>query len=197
MIMDKQIDIIDESLRLFYLESAKEAASEEGPSPLESVLHANVSTEMTAANRERMFIRLSDALLNPTFGQVISESMTAMKISVEHLSEQSMLTLESIEEITEDKIHANKIPVMILKELLKLLQISFQKAEKSIRKSFEILQSGNLDRGGASAFSLARRKSVFISKSSYSDGNQKADAKELYENDEALTNYLKRLEQLM
>jgi hypothetical protein len=195
--MNNRIDITDEALRIFYLESAKEADDHIAGREISQILELQPDEALSQDSEKNLMERLRDVLLNMSLGQLIQDRMQHAAISEDSLAETSHLPVDMIREIVEDKIYANNIPVMILKDLLKGLKISFEKAERAIHKTFDILQQQNLEKSNFSAFNPSFRKSVYISKDMISDLAPKTDGKELFENKLAMEKYLSRLNELL
>ena len=195
--MNNSIDITDEALRIYYLESAKEADDHIAEREISYVLTLSPDNKIDQERETQLMKKLRSVLLNMSLGQLIQERMVQASISEDSLAETSSLPIEMIREIVEDKIYSNNIPVVILKDLLKGLKISFEKAERAIHKTFEILQHQNLGKSNFSAFNPSFRKSVYISKDMISDIVPKTDGKELFENKLAMEKYLTRLNELL
>lgn len=195
--MNNRIDITDEALRIFYLESAKEADDHIAEREISYVLSLQPDNAVDKEREKNLIEKLQGVLLNLSLGQLIHDGMNHAGISENSLAESSHLPVEMIKEIVEDRIYANNIPVVILKDLLKGLKISFEKAERAIHKTFEILQHQNLEKSNFSAFNPSFRKSVYISKDMISDIVPKTDGKELFENKLAMEKYLTRLNELL
>ncbi|GAB2972367.1 hypothetical protein [Mucilaginibacter agri] len=195
--MNNRIDITDEALRIYYLESAKEASDPIAEREISHILLLQPSETLSLDHEKSLMERLRGVLVNMSLGQLIQDKMQQAAISEESLAETSNLPVDMVKEITEDKIYANNIPVVILKDLLKVLKISFEKAERAIHKTYDILQQQNLEKSNFSAFNPSFRKSVYISKDMISDIAPKTDGKELFENKLAMEKYLNRLRQLL
>jgi len=195
--MNNRIDITDEALRIFYLESAKEANDKIAEREISHILQLELSEQPNPVHEKNLMEKLLGVLVNMSLGQLIQKRMEESAVSEESLAEISHLSVDMIKEIAEDKIYANNIPVVILKDLLKGLKISFEKAERAIHKTFDILQQQNLEKSNFSAFNPSFRKSVYISKDIISDIAPKTDGKELFENKLAMEKYLNRLSELL
>jgi hypothetical protein len=195
--MNNRIDITDEALRIFYLESAKEANDHIAEREMNQILKLQPGEALNQNHEKNLMERLRGVLLNMSLGQLIEDRMADAAISEDSLAETSHLSVDVIREIIEDKIYANNIPVVILKDLLKGLKITFEKAERAIHKTFDILQQQNLEKSNFSAFNPSFRKSVYISKDMISNIAPKTDGKELFENKLAMEKYLNRLNELL
>jgi hypothetical protein len=140
---------------------------------------------------------LADSLSKDTLGGLVQKSLLTSKVSEIELQTISGLTSSLLEDIKSDMVFTNSVPVKSLVKLLKLLNISLEKAQSAIDATFERLSAESkmfltvpvkaqpsFRRGtsnAASGFDLARLKS---------------DESYLYQNKEALDKYTKRLGEL-
>ena len=191
----KNIDSIDEALRIIYLESAKEDLDSE--KEMEFILSETVEA-MDKTMYNQMIDRLTFLISEPSLGALLWQSMEAHTIDDEALSSHSNLPLTVINDLKSDKIYSNNIPITFLKRLLEKLNIPFKTAESAIRKTFEILQNqASFSSSGNWGFSPAFRKGIHTSREALVKSNARNSGRELYENKEALDKYLDRLSELM
>lgn len=192
--MEKNTDILDEALKVVYLESITDAAAESELSRITSMAPA---VEMAAAQKEKLFERLSVIESVSTLGEVISNKLRELHLEPEQLSQSTSLPLPVVHNLLKDKIYTNNVPIMFFRNLLKQLNISFQQAEKSIQKTFELLQEKTAKASTGHRLNPAFRKGPHILGMTNTDVHAKGDGRELYENKEALNKYLTRLYQLL
>ncbi|MBC8052159.1 MAG: hypothetical protein H7Y13_03775 [Sphingobacteriaceae bacterium] len=191
------IDIIDEALRIVYLENAKILENVNQEKELELILHQSDSYEMSFEMSSLLLQKLEDVAFSMSFGEVLKQKLKDMSMAEVALSQQTKLPLPVIASLLSDSIYTNNVPIVILKNLLNVLKINFEAAEKSIRKTFEILQSRDVDTALISGLNPIYRKGLFISKETLSSVSNRNEGKELYENKESMEKYLNRLEELL
>ncbi len=190
------IDTLEEALRIIWLESSKEADISRSELEIQNILNADYAVEMSASKQSAMMEKLNITLATPSFGHVLNIAMSQKGITAETLAAKTKLPLEIIEDLKIDNIYTNNVPVMLFKNMLKQLDISFKSIEQSIWKTFSTLKSREF--ANRSFISQpAFRRSQNSSRDSFMKLNSKTDGKELYENEEALKNYLTKLENLM
>lgn len=188
-----KIDPIEEALKLSYLN----ANSIDSSSELNRIVESKYSAEISADQAKRMVNALYEKLAVDSLGILISKSIEARKINVAEISTESSLPVTTIEQLQSDLILANSIPIVSFKNLLKRLQIPFDKAQDAIVKTFHILKS-DLTFSSASVNSMrlsyrrrnTKSSTVFISKAN------KSENQFLFQNEEALNKYLNRLSEL-
>jgi hypothetical protein len=192
----QKVDPIDEALRLWMLSERPEG--EEMVNASEQLKHltsANYKSELSDDRYKKMIDKLYRNLAIDSLGIVLEAAISKSNIKVNELAVKTSLPEESIEQLKADSVFANSIPVISLRDLLKELQIPFAKAEEAIIKSFHILKS-NITFHGLLMNNVRlayRRKNSKVSSNTKSG---KSDSQYLFENEEALTKYLKRLNEL-
>ncbi|MEO7048688.1 MAG: hypothetical protein ABI091_25530 [Ferruginibacter sp.] len=191
-----QIDMLDETLKIYFLESAKTD---------ETTLHQELSVilsndklvEMPDAMRLKLINRLKDALQQVSFGQLIKEALQSNKIESDNLAELTGLPVPVLKELQADTVFTNNVPIVFLKKLLNSLNISYQAAEQAIRNTFELLQQHVPSSASYNGVTPAFKKGNFSSRESFIKNIPKTSGKELFQNEEALNRYLNRLNELM
>ncbi len=192
------VNTLDEALRVIWLESSKEANIESSEKEINTVLNANYSIKMDTEKESLMMEKLNPALANLSFGNILTTKMSEGSIVDEILASKTNLPVEVIEDLKADSIYTNNIPVVLLKDLLLFLNISFKSAEQSILKTFDMLQSQiEFKSNESSVFKPAYRKGYHASKEATIWNAPKSDGKELFENKESLDKYLQRLNELI
>lgn len=192
-----KIDPIDEALKLVTLHT--EVQSDKGSEGLTllNIISAEYKSQPSDEDAERMINKLYERLSVDSLGVLINNALSKTNMQLENLSSESSLPVPTIEQLQTDRILANSIPVIPFRNLLKKLQIPFDRAEQAIYKTFQILKdeiafsSATL---GVSKLSY-RRRSVSVppslnTKTSHSENQY------LFQNEEALRKYLKRLNEL-
>lgn len=190
----KKADILDEVLKMLYFQSVTDASAER---ELSRITNEFPTVEMSPVQKAKLFERL--AAIDPanTLGEIISNRLKELHLEPEQLSRNTSLPLNVIHELMEDKIYTNNVPIMFFRNLLKRLAISFEEAEKSIRKTFALLQENISIPTSTNGVNPAFRKGPHILGVTNMDAHSKGDSRELYENKEALDKYLTRLNELL
>jgi hypothetical protein len=183
-----QIDRIEEALRSLFL-----SGETNDPIHLESVLSNTDSIDMSLEKKKNLLDRLGEVLHNASLGQVISKA--AKDIQHETLSHQTGLLVSMIEDLKNDAIYPNNIPIILFRRLLGFLNIPYLVADRAIRKTFYVLQSQSTTPFTSKISPSFKR--VNSARSVDTRSMSKADGRELFQNEEALNRYLHRLSELM
>jgi len=189
-----KIDAFDEALKMIYLEGAKE--NDNAVSEMKYIMSLPVSKQMTIGKKFELIAKLNAVMDSLSLGQVIQVAMKKRNLSEEQLVSSASLPSFVITGLKEDKIYTNSVPIMFFKKLLKFLDIDVAAASQAIRKTLEILQSQKVTEQSFSGFRPAFRRGIHSS-DAIAKNIVESDGKELFENKEAMENYIKRLEELM
>ncbi len=189
------IEILDEALRVLNLEMAADDANADRE--LSLILSNEASVDMPSNQKEKLFMALSMVVMAPSLGQVVQERIKQMDITTAQLSEGVKLPVQVIDGLISDDLYTNNIPIVLFKNLLNYLNIKFSTAEKSIRKTFELLQSKVFNHDANVALVPSFRSSLYTAKSIAIPSQRTTDGKELFENKEAMEKYLNRLSELL
>lgn len=193
---NNHIDMLDETLKIFFLESAK--TDETGLyQELSVILSNNQPVEMPDAMRLKLISRLKDVLQQVSFGQLITEAIQKNNIEAENLAQLTGLPVPVLKELQADTVFTNNVPIVFLKKLLHSLNISYQVAEQAIRNTFELLQHRIPSSSSFNGVTPAFKKGNPSSRESFIKNLPKTSGKELFQNEEALNRYLNRLNDLM
>jgi hypothetical protein len=152
---------------------------------------------MKQAKQKLLIDKLFTTVNSVSLGSLLLETVTEKSVSDEILSQQSKIPLKIIADLKADSIFPNNIPILLLKNLLKFLDISFQSAEQAIWKTFELMKKREFVTSYFGSGQPAFRRRQNNSRDSLIKVNSKTDGKELFENEEALKKYLSRLDYLM
>jgi hypothetical protein len=198
MSKEDKIDALDEALRLIYLESAKDMNTLNTNKEIQRILSHSGSSVMSSSKEALLLQKLQSLTTSLSFGQLFIQAIQKAGTNEQTIATEIGLPLKIIQELKSDSVYTNNVPIVLFKNLLSLLNISFKAAEQSVRKTFEILQSNSsLKQEALSVFSPAFRKGNYKSGESLSRSMLKTDGKELFENKESLDKYLFRLNELM
>lgn len=189
-----KIDKVDEALRILWLDAGTNASESDACNQLAGILQEPVHAEMPKEDQAKLMDDLFVTMSTISLGELIVEKMQSMAIPIKILAEQVKLSEERIDQLKKDEIYPNSVPVVLLKDFLEKLSIGFHLAEKGILKTFEVVRQ----RLRVPAVAC---KPVFRRSSSREDsdmgGALRKTKTDLYENKEALFNYLNKLEELM
>jgi hypothetical protein len=192
-----RIDTLDEALRVIFLESAKETDAINPEQEMNQIL-SSVDFVMSEAKKTLMLEKLNAVCTSLSFGQLLQKAIIDLSTTEALIAEKSNLPVEIIENLKNDNIYTNNVPIKLFKNLVSFLNISFKLVEESVRKTFEILQSPAVAKSDSfSGFSPAFRKGYYASRESLTKNTPATDGKELFENKESLEKYLSRLNELM
>jgi hypothetical protein len=190
---------LDEMLRLFVLENAKEVDDDAAAAGLKHILNQGTLTDMSAERHHRMVSALAAMAADLSFGHLLRAEMGRAKETPASLAGKTRLPEAVITQLMNDSIYTNNVPIMMLKDLLQSLHISFHTAEQAIRSTFLRLKSrvdDELFSGSGAASVPAYRRGNFLSKASTA-GNTQGNGKDLFENELVMEKYLKRLKELI
>lgn len=195
-----KIDPVDEVLRLIYLESSSLSDNTFSSSQLQHILQIDYNVQIGNREKEAMLGKLFSYAASASLGNLLNEAMEQRNISVQSLSQDLKINSYVIEDLKADKIFTNNVPVVFVKNILQALDVSFKRAETAILKTFELLKSqAVIEELNFRSMQPAFRKGFYTSRenSAWSNNNNIAESRDLFENEEALTKYLLRLDELM
>ena len=193
---NNHIDILDETLKILFLESGK-AEDVQAQKEMAMILSNENPIEMPDSMHHKLMNQLNSVLVQLSLGQLIKDAIQKNNIDKSLLGEQIGLPLPVLKELEEDTVFTNNVPILLLRKLLAGLNISFKTAEQAIRRTFDLLQSRTTSAASFSGITPAFKKGGFSSRESYIRNMPKNSGKELFQNEEALNRYLNRLHELM
>jgi|GEM_PF-2913657 len=193
MSVDNKLNPLDEALRILWIESIPNSNEETSSRELRLILSDNDGPDMDAQKQLELINRLFETVKSVSLGELIDNALATKNISSVELADESGLDVSSVEELKEDSIYPNNIPVILLQKLLEKLNISFDTVEKAIWKTYEMLRKKYfIEPGPGYVFARKGRNEI-------REGliNKKTTGRELYENKDALEKYLSKLKDLM
>ena len=191
------INALDEALRLHWLENSQQGDPVFSEKELKMILTAPDTFDMKEDRKIALIDKLYENVKTQSLGELVTDRISAKNLRIERLAADTKLPVEMLKEVQTDKVFPNNIPVMLLKGLLRKLEISIAPAKTAIVKTFESLKrSEMMDIATQSAQVSFRRKNQ-DSRNFYVKKGSKSDGRELYENKDALDKYISRLEELM
>jgi len=189
------IDPIDEALRFVYLNAEQNTI--DTSVELNRITEAKYPVVISAEKAKEMIKSLYENLAVDSLGVLITNALEKTNIKVEEAARESRLPITTLEQLQADVILANSIPVISLKTLLKALKIPFNKAEEAIMKTFHILKNEMVfSPATINSMQLTYRRRNAKGASSFNTKANKSEKQYLFQNEEALTKYLKRLDEL-
>lgn len=195
----QKTDKLDELLRLLALEHAKEADDDTAAAAIASILSQSSIVAMSSHSIEKMTTGLAKVTANLSFGRLLQAEMEYAQETPATLAINTKLPEVVIEQLLNDGTYTNNVPIIMLKDLLKTLNISFDTAEQAIRNTFLRLKA-RANEELSSAFTgvavPAYRKENFLTKGTLT-GNSQSNGKGLFENEQVMEKYLKRLKELI
>jgi hypothetical protein len=194
----KKINVLDESLRLAWLESSQESESLSSDLDFNIILENNYHSSMTLEKKRLLQDVLFSKLNSLSLGQLITNSIQQTSLSIKEVASQTNIPISVIEELKADYIFPNNVPIMLFYNLLKLLSIPFKLVDQAAWKTVDIIKSRTL-LSGTNFLNTepAFRRKQNISQESLIKINKRSDGRELFENEDSLKKYLNKLGCLM
>lgn len=187
--MKETDDILDTTLKAFDFEFT----NSEFDSLFEIVMTCNYEYNFPKEQELKLFARLKSVDKEYTLGTILQNVMMQHLVTPSVLSEKTKISENMLSKLLTDSIIISNVPVVVLKRLLAYFKISFQEAKEAILRTNELLQKH-----------FSTQDSFLISHPSFRKNNgdtEKLNAyqkgNEFFENDEAISMYLERLEELM
>lgn len=194
----KKINVLDESLRLAWLESSQDSESLSSDLDFNIILENNYHSSMTLEKKRLLLDVLFSKLNSLSLGQLITNSIQQTSLSDKEVASQTNLPISVLEELKADYIFPNNVPIMLFYNLLKLLSIPFKLVDQAAWKTVDIIKSRTFLTGtNFLNTEPAFRRNQNISQESLIKFNKRSDGRELFENEDSLKKYLNKLECLM
>ncbi|HZE83890.1 MAG TPA: hypothetical protein VE035_06245 [Puia sp.] len=198
MANSNKINALAEALRIMLLEEAREADLDLSAKKMQIILSLpDDALDMSKDKRRQMIDRLFEIASDPSLGELIRETMKRAKLTEANLAIATRIPGTVIRKLKSDSIVPNNVPLLLLRNLLNQLQLSFKVAEKAMLKTFTMIQKTEWDQLKASPVRVWARRpgedkgKVLVNKAADTAG------RELYENKESLIKYLSQLKELM
>lgn len=163
----------------------------------EIVFTKKYSAELTKEKANALLSSLAQSLSKDTLGSLVEKALAQTTKPVVELQSLTGLSPSLLEDIKTDMVFTNSVPIKSLVKLLKLLNISLDKAQAAINVTFDKLSAESkmflsIPTNAQPAF----RKNVSHSDSAFDFKRVKSDESYLYQNKEALEKYTKRFTEL-
>lgn len=191
----KRKDIIDEALKIKYLERADMFSDEDVDKEIARIEALPIKANLTSAKESLLISKLSELMAVESLGQTILHKLTELKLTIEVLSKTTQVPVDVVQALIKDDIYINNVPIQLFKRLAEELKLSFLTIEHSVKKTLQLLAEKNQasDLTPQPAF----RKGFSHSRNSSGQSSKKTDGRELYENEESMEKYIARLKELM
>jgi hypothetical protein len=146
---------------------------------------------------ESMLSELATSLSKDSLGVLVQRGLAASASSVTDIQSVTGLTPSLLEDIKADMVFTNSIPIRSLVKLLKLLNISLDKAQAAIQTTFEKLSAeSKMFLSIPAKVQPAFRKGMTHGDASFDFKRLRSDESYLYQNKEALDKYTNRLSEI-
>jgi hypothetical protein len=193
---NKTIHTLQEALRIFWLENTGKADPKLSERDLELILAAdNATFDMSEEKKQQLINRLYDTVTGPSLGTLLTSELKEKNISKEEIALQTDIPVAVLADLKEDKLYPNSIPMLAMKDLLKVLDIPFQKAKSAILKTYELIKLNVSTAGKQFEGQVSFRKSNDEHTSNIKASRQHGAG--LFENRNSLEKYLLMLEEEM
>lgn len=191
-------DAIDEALKIVFLNSDKDNNSVIEPATqLKYIIEADYPNQMNEELSKKMSDRLYNKLAVDSLGILVDRALKSKNMDVSKLSEDVNLPIATIEQLQEDTILANSIPVISFKNLMRILEIPIDKVTHAVIKTFHVLRNEvAFSPASISSLKCSYRRRNARATSSLNTKAGRSEKQYLFQNEEALNKYLKRLEEL-
>lgn len=193
-----KVDAIDEALKFAYLSADAEQNIIVNPSQqLNYILNTDYPVQLSDELSSKMIGKLYEKLAGDSLGILLINALKDNNIKSDDLAAEVSLPATTIEQLKEDSILANSIPVISFRNLLKKLQIPFDKVEQAINKTFHMLKNeAGFSPSVIGSLQLSYRRRNAGTASAFNTKTNKSERQYLFQNEEALNKYLKRLGEL-
>lgn len=193
-----KVDAIDEALKFAYLSADTEQNNIVNSSEqLNYIIDTDYQVELSDELALKMIGKLYEKLAVDSLGILLTNALKDSNMKTKDLATEVSLPVATIEQLKEDIILANSIPVISFKNLLKKLQIPFDKAEQAINKTFHMLKNeASFSPSVIGSLQLSYRRRNTSTASAFNTKASKSERQYLFQNEEALNKYLKRLGEL-
>lgn len=198
MKQDKNIKPFDNLLMAYITkESQKSVVSISADKEAEIVFGKQFSDALPKEKAKVLLSSLAQSLSKDTLGSLVQKALETNNASVVELQSKTGLTPSLLEAIKTDMVFTNSIPVKSLIRLLKLLNVTIEKAQAAIDTTFNKLSAESkmflsISINAQPAF----RKGMSRGEFGFDFKRVKTDESYLYQNKEALDKYTKRLTEL-
>lgn len=191
-------DLLDEAIRLIYLESLQKIDSSINEGELRSVMESQFSKTINPDIKSEMINRLFNEVVVLSFGELLDLFLAKNKLTVDQLAEDIRVSSSVIENLKRDFTLIHYVPTKYIGSLLKKMSVSYQTAEQSILKTVNLIKSQfNLGQISFQTLSVSNGYRNIALKQGGSKEDNARNVNELLEIDSKTEKYLNALEELM
>ncbi|MBX2900327.1 MAG: hypothetical protein KF775_11790 [Cyclobacteriaceae bacterium] len=163
----------------------------------EIVFAKQFSSTLSQEKVNTLISSLTESLSKDTLGSLVQKALVSSGTDVNKLQANTGLTASLLEDIKSDMVFTNSIPVKSLVKLLKILNVSLEKAQLAIDTTFERLSAeSKMFLTVPVKAQPSFRKGMSNNTGVFDVARLKSDESYLYQNKEALDKYTKRLSEL-
>lgn len=164
----------------------------------DQVFSTDYPNQLSDDKASELIDKVSSELAKDTLGMMIINGIKTNNVEEKDLVNEAGLTISLLEDIKDDRIFTNSIPVRSLTRLIKSLGITLSNALDAIDRTFDRLIMENQLQVSlpAKAQPVFRKSSSSRKDYGFDIHRFKSDEGYLFQNREALDKYKKRLEEL-
>jgi hypothetical protein len=196
----KTVDALDEMLRLAVLERSVTLSSEDQwiEQMAERIFSTSPEVSPTDQKWQELFERLLEGLNElETFGDLLSSALQRQNLDLPKLSEAIELSHETLEQLSQDNLFPDHVPVLLMKRLIEFLGLSFGKAKTTLQKTAALIIENQSAKNMSSLTpAFARRRAIDKISKEHPVAIAAGDFLDQYSADASLEIYLRRLEAL-
>jgi hypothetical protein len=188
-----------EDLLMAYItkEGQENFVSNSSDKEAEIVFAKQFSSALSQERVNTLISSLTESLSKDTLGSLIQNALASSDTNISDLQANTGLTTSLLEDIKSDMVFTNSVPVKSLVKLLKLLNVSLEKAQLAIDATFERLSAeSKMFLTIPTKTQPSFRKGMSNNTGAFDMVRLKSDESYLYQNKEALDKYTKRLSEL-
>jgi hypothetical protein len=196
----KSIDMLDEMLRLAILEQSTAVAADAKwiEQMAEFVFSAPPEVSPADEKSQALLLRLREELKkSETFGDLLSSKLQQQNNDPSTLVAATKLSRETLEQLSRDSLFPNRVPVLLMKNLIEVLSLSFDKAKTALQRTATLITELQ-DGSGSSALTpiFARRRAIDKTGKARTIADGTDDFLDSYITQTSLDIYLQRLKSL-
>ena len=163
----------------------------------ETVFSKQFDVSLPKEKADALLSALAESLSKDSLGSLVQKGLLSTAVPISELQSTTGLTPSLLEDIKTDMVFTNSVPVRSLVKLLKLLNISLDKAQAAIQTTFEKLSAeSKMFLSIHAKVQPAFRKGMSHGDTSFDFKRLRSDESYLYQNKEALNKYTNRLSEL-
>jgi hypothetical protein len=194
----KTINMLDEMLRLAVLERSAIAAADDKwiEQMAVCVFIARPEVSPTEEKSREVLTRLGEKLKQlETFGDLLSCKLQQQNNEPSALAAATKLSRETLEQLSRDSLFPNRVPVLLMKNLIEFLGISYDKAKAALQRTATLIIENQDGSGFSTATPIfARRRTIDQIDKARTAAGSTEDFLDSHITQSSLDIYLQRLE---